>query len=34
MASPVEVTTGGAVPPWTVVAEQEPFFITLDGRNP
>jgi hypothetical protein len=29
--APVEMTKGRVVPPWTVVAEQEPFFITLGG---
>ena len=29
--APVEMTKGKAVPPSTVVVEQEPFFITLGG---
>ena len=29
--APVEMTKGRVVPPSTVVAEQEPFFITLGG---
>jgi hypothetical protein len=32
--APVEMTKGRAVLPGRVVAEQEPFFITLDGVGP